>query len=328
MAKTLTRLSPIATWQAVLQRLYPMLLLLAIGLLAWMIASSIWLAIVPPTAPSVQPIALTPPQPKSINPNLLDIFAKPTAQTVNQPPPDIKVVGVTVATPEIASYAILNSGGKTLSYNIGSLIGTSQYKLTKVTQDFIVVTAPDGTTQQIDFGKKFSLDQSDAIYAKLQNQVQNPSGNNLNNISNPSNATNNNGMNNPIAHNNTTATTTPTSNINPVNNPATSPTVSNNTPQAALANAATALQQNPAGYLSSMGLSATGQGYQVTDATPANIKNRIGLQTGDRVLSVNGQNVGQNPAQDAQVLQQVQQSGQAQIQVQRGEQVITIRQSL
>ena len=60
---------------------------------------------------------------------------------------------------------------------------------------------------------------------------------------------------------------------------------------------------------------------------PSALKNRLGLQTGDKVLSVNGQSVGQNPSQDAQLLQQVQRQGQAQIQVQRGEQVVTVRQS-
>lgn len=70
------------------------------------------------------------------------------------------------------------------------------------------------------------------------------------------------------------------------------------------------LQQNPAGYLSQMGIAATGQGYLVTDAMVSGLKNRLGLQTGDRVIAVNGQNVGQNPSQDAQLLRQVQRMGQ------------------
>ncbi|VRS09249.1 Uncharacterised protein [Streptococcus pneumoniae] len=59
---------------------------------------------------------------------------------------------------------------------------------------------------------------------------------------------------------------------------------------------------------------------------PAKLRNRLGLEPGDQVLTVNGQSVGSNPAQDAGVLQQIQQSGEAQIEVRRGEQVITIRQ--
>ncbi|MFN3563903.1 MAG: PDZ domain-containing protein, partial [Moraxella osloensis] len=95
----------------------------------------------------------------------------------------------------------------------------------------------------------------------------------------------------------------------------------------AIGGAIQGLQQNASGYLSQMGVAATGQGYLVTDAMSAALKNRLGLQTGDKVLSVNGQNVGQNPTQDAQLLRQVQQAGQAQIQVQRGDQVVTVRQS-
>ena len=64
----------------------------------------------------------------------------------------------------------------------------------------------------------------------------------------------------------------------------------------------------------------------MTAAMPAKLRNRLGLEPGDQVLTVNGQSVGNNPAQDAGVLKQVQQSGSAQIEVKRGEQVITIRQ--
>ena len=71
---------------------------------------------------------------------------------------------------------------------------------------------------------------------------------------------------------------------------------------------------------------ATGEGYQVTAAMPSQVRNRLGLEPGDKVLTVNGQTVGNNPTQDAGVLQQVKQAGEAQIEVQRGDQVITIRQ--
>ena len=105
------------------------------------------------------------------------------------------------------------------------------------------------------------------------------------------------------------------------------PNTSPNGASSAIGGAIQGLQQNASGYLSQMGVAATGQGYLVTDAMSAGLKNRLGLQTGDKVLSVNGQNVGQNPTQDAQLLRQVQQAGQAQIQVQRGDQVVTVRQS-
>lgn len=321
--------TPTFAWQNLAQRIYPILLLLAIGALSWVLASVIWLVMSPPTAPVLQPIALTPPQTKPINPNLLDVFAKPNIQPASQPPPDIKIVGVTVSDPDTNSYAILNSGGKALSYRVGDMIGTSQYKLTKVVADGVFVTSPNGVPQKIEFGQKFSLDQSEAIRAKTQNAINSGTSTSQGMPSNPATANNPVISNNPVANNLTNPTRKNADTPNTaVPNPMPSATNNANTAQSALGNAATALQQNSAGYLSSMGVTATGQGYQVTDAMPANIKNRIGLQTGDRVLSVNGQNIGQNPTQDAQLLQQVQQSGQAQIQVQRGEQVITIRQSL
>ena len=75
-----------------------------------------------------------------------------------------------------------------------------------------------------------------------------------------------------------------------------------------------------------MGVMASGEGYQVTAAMPAGVRNRLGLEPGDKVLSVNGKSVGNSPSQDASLLQQVQQAGEAQIEVKRGDQVITIRQ--
>ena len=97
-------------------------------------------------------------------------------------------------------------------------------------------------------------------------------------------------------------------------------------PASAIDEAVSELQDNPASYLSRMGVMASGEGYQVTAAMPAGLRNRLGLEPGDKVLSVNGKTVGNSPAADAAVLQQVQQAKEAQIEVQRGDQTITIRQ--
>ena len=110
--------------------------------------------------------------------------------------------------------------------------------------------------------------------------------------------------------------------VDSVNNPA----VNTEGPTSAIDEAVEALQQSPASYLSRMGVMAAGEGYQVTAAMPAEVRNRLGLEPGDRVMTVNGQSVGNDPMQDAGVLQQVQQTGEAQIEVKRGDQVITIRQ--
>jgi general secretion pathway protein C len=97
--------------------------------------------------------------------------------------------------------------------------------------------------------------------------------------------------------------------------------------QAALGDAINQMKTNPNAYLSRMGLSmAGGKGYEVMGNLPIDVQNKMGLRAGDKIISVNGQPVG-NPASDAQLLQQVQQSHQAQIQIQRGNQTLTVQQS-
>jgi len=110
-------------------------------------------------------------------------------------------------------------------------------------------------------------------------------------------------------------------------NPAFQPQNPNQQAQAALGNAINQMKTNPNAYLSQMGLAMTGgKGYEVTNNAPANVRNQMGLRAGDRVISINGQSVG-NPANDAQLLQQVQQSHSAQVQIQRGDQTLTIQQN-
>ncbi|MBR7540015.1 hypothetical protein KC221_27920, partial [Mycobacterium tuberculosis] len=75
---------------------------------------------------------------QSANSKAADFFAQPTApQAPAATPPDIKVVGVTIATPESQSYAILTTNGKTLSYRINDMVDGSGYKLVKVAADFV-----------------------------------------------------------------------------------------------------------------------------------------------------------------------------------------------
>lgn len=311
---------------------YPWLLFLAVLALTWLLAQLFWLVLAPPTAPNLAPLPLQPTaSPQTMTANALDIFAQSQAvQAPVAPPPDVKVLGVTVAVPAQLSYAIINAYGKTQSYRINDVIEGSAYKLVGVKRDFILLADSSGQTTKIQFGQPFLLDQSEAIRAKT-NANANVGMNNgtMGNVATAPSVSNA-----PIAGSNFA----PTVNIpngmasEPPDNRGDNGDGSNNSnndtgAKNAIGSAVTGLQQNPASYLSQMGVSATGQGYLVTDSMPAGLKNRLGLQTGDKVLSVNGQTVGQNPAQDAQLLQQVQQSGQAQIQVQRGDQTVTVRQS-
>ncbi len=314
---------------AVVEKLYPWLLLAAIFWLVWQLSQAIWLVVAPPKAPALTPVPMqTNLVAQSANSNALDFFAQPTApQAPAAIPPDIKVVGVTIATPESQSYAILTANGKTLSYRINDMIDGSSYKLVKVAADFVILADASGQTNKVPFGQPFFLDQSEAIRAKAQVNGAAGVGNGSNMGQTPTPSL---GGAAPQAIGGA-----PVAIGDPHDREDSAPTMatsnaantSPNGASSAIGGAIQGLQQNASGYLSQMGVAATGQGYLVTDAMSAGLKNRLGLQTGDKVLSVNGQNVGQNPTQDAQLLRQVQQAGQAQIQVQRGDQVVTVRQS-
>jgi general secretion pathway protein C len=94
-----------------------------------------------------------------------------------------------------------------------------------------------------------------------------------------------------------------------------------------LSQAVSRLSAEPDAYLAEMGLVAKkGQGYEITDNAPANLRRSLGLKAGDKILRLNGQPLG-NPQLDKDLLQQVQQTGHARIDIQRGSQTLTIEQN-
>lgn len=297
---------------ASLQHFYPLMLFLLIVYVCWSLARAFWLMIAPPSAPD---IPLVPLQSQGTNipmGNGLDIFSQPVISQPSVPPPDVKIVGLTSAIPEHFSFAILNFNGKVKSYKLNDILDGTAFKLASVKSNHIVLADNHGQTAKIDFGKPFLLDQSGQSQSKT---MINSQGNVLtltNQITNSAPSampTQNSSMLTPedIAYNNFLTQQIP--------------------PPTPLDDPLSAIQQDPAGYLTQIGVAGAGDGYVVTDAMPTGIKDRLGLQTGDKVISLNGQTVGQNPSQDAILLEQVRQLGEAQIQVQRGEQVITLNQS-
>ncbi len=102
-----------------------------------------------------------------------------------------------------------------------------------------------------------------------------------------------------------------------------------NNPQARemLTQAIGRLESEPDAYLSEMGLTTKrGQGYEITDNAPSHLRSSLGLKAGDKLLRLNGQPLG-NPQLDKDLLQQVQQTGHARIDIQRGSQTLTIEQN-
>ncbi|MFW2078655.1 type II secretion system protein N [Acinetobacter sp. ULE_I010] len=107
-----------------------------------------------------------------------------------------------------------------------------------------------------------------------------------------------------------------------------SPPQQQNSSQNALGQAIDRMNENREQYLKNMGVSTNGgQGYEVTDQTPAALRNKLGLRSGDRILSLNGQSVGQGQS-DVQLLEQAKRDGKVKIEIKRGDQVMTIQQSL
>lgn len=86
------------------------------------------------------------------------------------------------------------------------------------------------------------------------------------------------------------------------------------------------LRNNQQAYLNEVGIQRTDKGFEITERTPAEFRQKLGLRTGDQILSINGQSLGQGQ-HDFSVLEQARQDGRVKIEIQRGDQVMTIQQS-
>ena len=296
-----SRLKPIIN---TLNRFAAWLLLLAIVWLCWSAARLLWLLLAPPLAPAL-PLA---PLQSTANSStdysgLFAIFADPDPIAAPvQPPPNVGLKGVLIAIPESLSSAMLDVNGEVKNYRIGDTLKDSDYTLVAVDWNEVIIADANDKEIVIRMPEAMPLDQSAMLAGAVSNQRL-PDNNMLPNLSNA-----------------------PLPEQGSPEMQATGEASSDSAPQSPIDEAVTELQENPASYLSRMGVMASGESYQVTAAMPAKLRNRLGLEPGDKVLTVNGQSVGSNPGQDASVLQQVKQSGEAQIEVQRGDQVITIRQ--
>ena len=296
-----SRLKPIIN---TLNRFAMWLLLLAIVWLCWTAARLLWLLLAAPLAPALPLATLQ----STANSNtdysgLFAIFADPDPIAAPvQPPPNIVLKGVLMAIPESLSSAMLDVNGEVKNYRIGDTLKDSDYTLVAVDWNEVIIADAYDKEIVIKMPEAMPLDQSAMLAGTVSNQRL------------PDNTMSPNLPN-----------TAQQDQVNPESGP-NGEASSAGEPKSAIDEAVTELQSNPASYLSRMGVMASGESYQVTAAMPAKLRNRLGLEPGDKVLTVNGQSVGSNPGQDANVLQQSKQSGEAQIEIQRGDQVITIRQ--
>lgn len=295
-----TRLKPIVE---ILNRFSGWLLLLAISWLCWTAARLLWLLVAAPVAPTLPLMPLQNNRLTTDYSGLYAIFADPAPATAAaQPPPNVLLKGVLLASPDSLSSALLEVNGEVKNYRIDDTLQNSGYTLVAVDWNAVIIADANDQQTVIRMADAISLDQRGLAAGAVGNQRL------------PDGSQN---MGAPIQN-------MPMQDGSGDNNEGAVPDNSN--PESPIDEAVTAMQENPASYLSRMGVMASGEGYQVTAAMPAGVRSRLGLEPGDKVLSVNGQSVGNNPGQDAGLLQQIQQTGEAKIEVKRGDQVITIRQ--
>ncbi|NHB59163.1 PDZ domain-containing protein [Acinetobacter sp. 194] len=201
---------------------------------------------------------------------------------------NFQLQGVVIGVPRTLSSAVIKVNDVPDRYVIGDKIEGSAYELSEVYWDHIVLTSSSGAIKEIKFQGIENLDQ-------------------------PITLDQNKGSASPVNPN------APAGQVNQNQN---------NSNQNILGNAINQIEENREQYLKNMGVNATnGQGYEVSDQTPAALRNKLGLRAGDRILSLNGQTVGQGQT-EAQLLEQVKKEGKVKIEVKRGDQVMTFQQDL
>ena len=274
-------------------RLAPFILVLLILALCWTLASLFWLFVAPPQAMQFERVALGSQQVQAPNISGFTLFeeqAQTAAQDANL---NMQLQGVVVGQPSYSSSAVIKVTDVAERYRVGENIGTTGYQLSEVYWDRVIVRQQNGTTREIKFVGLDTLDQ-EIVPPSTADQAQNA----------------------PL---NSVAPFSPS----PQNEP-------ENQGTSALDKAIQGMQSDREQYLKNMGVNAntTGgqEGYEISSKTPAALRSRLGLSPGDRILSLNGQSVGQGQS-DVQLLEQARQAGQVKLEIKRGDQVMTIQQS-
>lgn len=278
------------SWQHT-DRLAPFILLLLILVLCWKLASLFWWVVAPPQVLQAEQVTVGSQQPQVPNISSFSLFQE-TGTTASNADANLVLVlqGVIVASPHSNSSAVIKVNEVADRYVIGQTLEGSSFQLSEVYWDRVVLSQGGGSTRELQFSGIENLNQP--MLPEQNGSIQN----------------------NSMSSNNTQ----PSNSVAPVQN-------SN---QNALGQAIDKIQENRDQYLKGLGVNtAGGQGYEVTDQTPAALRNKLGLRSGDRILSLNGQAVGQGQS-DVQLLEQAKKEGKVKIEVKRGDQVMTFQQEL
>lgn len=90
-----------------------------------------------------------------------------------------------------------------------------------------------------------------------------------------------------------------------------------------LDNALQSMSTDPEQFLQQMGMKRSAMGYEITAEAPESLRDAVGLQAGDYLLSINGRRLGE-PKRDRDVLMALKNSGSAKVEIKRGGQIVTL----
>lgn len=273
------------------EQLAPVVLFVLILALCWKLASIFWWVLAPPQVMQPEQVSLGSQQVQVPNISGFSLFNEVGSGATADDSIPMQLQGVMVAYPSRASSAVIKVKEVADRYAVGDTLEGTSYQLSEVYWDHVVLSQNGNNSKELRFNKLESLYQPIPQRADGQSQ----------------------------------SSSAPAPSGNPESTAAVPPQSSS---QNALGQAIDRMNENREQYLKNMGVSTSGgQGYEVTDQTPAALRNKLGLRSGDRILSLNGQSVGQGQS-DVQLLEQAKREGKVKIEIKRGDQVMTIQQSL
>lgn len=268
-------------------RIAPVALAIAILILCWKLAALLWLLLAPPQVMQIERVELGSQQAQVPNISSFALFQEAANTSAADQQLNMSLQGVVQGYPSQFSSAVIKVNEVADRYRVGEMILGSNYSLSEVYWDRVILRNNSGAVRELKF-------------KGMENGLDQPIVPDFN----------------PNASNSNTGASAPAN-------------TQNTQPSSAIGQAVQQIQENRDQYLQDMGIgsSANGSGYEVTARTPVGLRNKLGLQPGDRIMSLNGQTVGQGQT-EAQLLEQARREGQVKLEIKRGDQVVTVQQDL